>query len=145
MVPLLPAIYLLFLLLLYGMLDFVNNDFILLRSSEFSTSYANLSTSSWSSLIISTTRLFFFFSSVTSSLASFRFLDFWLLFCFSHTHTKTVYCCLDHLTLEHNASDIIISQAFKPFTFIWSYKICCGHTKYTRLFEDFQQVRTCSY
>ena len=37
--------------------------------------------------------------------------------------TKNIYCCLDDLTLWRNAVEIIISWAFKPFTFIWSYTI----------------------
>lgn len=56
--------------------EFFNNDFILSRSLKFSVSYANPSASSWSSLIVPVSRLFFLFSSVTSSSISFRFLDF---------------------------------------------------------------------
>ena len=68
-------------------------------------------------------------------------LNLWCLLC---SLQQTVYCCLDDMTLRCNAGEIIFSWAFKPFMFIWSYRI-----QYTViqsfLFEDFQQVRTCSH
>ena len=84
------------------------------------------------------TRQYFFFDQL-------RFSWFLLIFgVFFVLHKKTVYCCLDDMTLQCNAGEIIFSWAFKPFMFIWSYRI-----QYTViqsfLLEDFKQVRTCPH
>lgn len=117
--------------------DFVNNGFIPSTSLEISTSlqtYQHHHEVHWkyrnqTVLLLRPTSVF---------LIS---LNLWCFLCSSQ---KTVYCCLDDMTLRCNAGEIIFSWAFKPFIFIWSYRIQYNVIQ-SFLLEDFQQVRTCSH